>query len=77
MSRLDRAIIRNIISGNVSFTDEVSKRFADIGNLHLCRNIPTDRWHVVITSGDQIKLNWTAHILLSVAAKYGKHSKIT
>ncbi len=75
MSRLDRAVIRNVISGNVAFTDEVAKRFADIGRLHLCRNIPTDRWHVIITSGDQIKLSWLAHMCLSIASKYAIHGR--
>lgn len=75
MSRLDRAVIRNVISGNVVFTDEIAKRFADIGRLHLCRNIPTDRWHLIICSGDQIKLNWIAHICLSIASRYAVHGR--
>ncbi|MEN5275830.1 hypothetical protein ABE527_02660 [Brucella sp. TWI432] len=73
MSRLDRAIVRNVLEGKAVFTDKTAHRFATVGQLELVRNIPTEKWHLIIKRGDQIKLNWIAQFALNIAARYAQH----
>lgn len=68
MNALNRAIFREIMEGNIVWGSHM--RFAEIGNAHLCRQSGNDMWHLVITSGNQIRLGVINQIALRIAAKY-------